>query len=212
MERQSRRSGRPRYVTLISTIPVLGQVLRPRKCSGSVAFWTWSKLDELGNTDLEIQFLEARGITRVLPEEKHDMSAMGYFQMFTLWFSINVVVNNLAVGFLGPLVFSLGWVDCVCIVIFANALSACGAAYTGSFGPASGNRTMVCCARMQNTGYDTWAWSSDWAYILLIRILVCLADTRSILDGILAVQNPMHSQCNTPGGLGYHCIDHRWTK
>ena len=87
--------------------------------------------------------LEARGISRVLPEDKHNGGTMGYLQMFTLWFSINVVVNNLAVGFLGPLVFNLGWVDCVCLVIFANALSACGAAYTATFGPQSGNRTMV---------------------------------------------------------------------
>ena len=79
---------------------------------------------------------------------------MGYLQMFTLWFSINVVVNNLAVGFLGPLVFQLGWVDCVCLVLFANALSSCGTAYTGTFGPQSGNRTMVCCARMNTADYD----------------------------------------------------------
>lgn len=88
--------------------------------------------------------LEARGITRVLPEEKHGGSVMGYLQMFALWFSINVAATNLVVGFLGPLVFNLGWVDCVCIVIFANALSSCGPAYTGTFGPQSGNRTMVC--------------------------------------------------------------------
>lgn len=90
----------------------------------------------------------------MLPEEKHGVDAMGYIQMFTLWFSINVVVNNLAVGFLGPLVFDLGWVDCVCLVLFANALSACGTAYTGTFGPQSGNRTMVCCARMHIAGLD----------------------------------------------------------
>ena len=88
--------------------------------------------------------LEARGITRVLPEEKHDMSTMGYVQMFSLWFGMNLVVENIVVAFLGPLVFSLGWKDCVCIIIFANALSSCGAAYTGTFSAKSGNRTMVC--------------------------------------------------------------------
>ena len=87
--------------------------------------------------------LEARGITRVLPEEKHGGGLKGYLQMFALWFSINLVAVNLVVGFLGPLVFSLGWVDCVCIVIFANALSSCGPSYTATFGPQSGNRTMV---------------------------------------------------------------------
>ena len=92
--------------------------------------------------------LEARGIMRVLPEEKHDGGLIGYLQMFALWFGMNLVANNLIVGFLGPLVFNLGWVDCVCIVIFANALSSCGAAYTATFGPQSGNRTMVClCAK-----------------------------------------------------------------
>ena len=87
--------------------------------------------------------LEARGITRVLPEERHAGGKQGYLQMFALWFSINLVAANIVTGLLGPLVFQLGWVDSVCIVIFANALSACGAAYTSTFGPESGNRTMV---------------------------------------------------------------------
>lgn len=88
--------------------------------------------------------LEARGITRVLPEEKHNGGLSGYLQMFALWFSINLVATNIITGLLGPLVFSLGWVDSVCIVIFATAISSCGAAYTSTFGPESGNRTMVC--------------------------------------------------------------------
>ena len=87
--------------------------------------------------------LEARGITRVLPEERHAGGKQAYLQMFALWFSINLVAANIVTGLLGPLVFQLGWVDCVCIVIFANALSACGASYTSTFGPESGNRTMV---------------------------------------------------------------------
>ena len=87
--------------------------------------------------------LEARGIRRVLPEERHTGGKSGYLQMFALWFSINLVAANIVTGLLGPLVFQLGWVDCVCIVIFANALSSCGASYTSTFGPESGNRTMV---------------------------------------------------------------------
>lgn len=87
--------------------------------------------------------LEARGITRVLPEEQHDKGMMGYLQMFSLWFSINLVATNAITGLLGPLVFNLGWVDSVCCVIFANALSCCGTAYTATFGPQSGNRTMI---------------------------------------------------------------------
>ena len=88
--------------------------------------------------------LEARGITRVLPEEKHDISLMGYAQMCILWFSVNVSVNNLAVGFLGPLVFSLGWVDSVLLTVFGCALGSVGTAYTSTWGAESGNRTLVC--------------------------------------------------------------------
>lgn len=87
--------------------------------------------------------LEARGITRVLPEEKYGGGRSGYLQMFTLWFSINMVATNIITGLLGPLVYKLGWVDCVCIIIFATAISSCGASYLSIFGPESGNRTMV---------------------------------------------------------------------
>ena len=69
---------------------------------------------------------------------------MAYLQMFSLWFGMNLVVENIVIAFLGPLVFSLGWKDCVCIVIFANALACSGVAYTSTFGAQSGNRTMVC--------------------------------------------------------------------
>ena len=89
--------------------------------------------------------LEARGIKRVLPAEKHDGSQQGYLQMFALWSSINLVVINIVGGLLGPIVFELGWTDSVCIVIFANAASCCGAAYIATFAPESGNRTMVRC-------------------------------------------------------------------
>ena len=87
--------------------------------------------------------LEARGITCVLPEEKYGGGRRGYLQMFVLWFSMCLEVLNIITGLLGPLVFQLGWVDSVCIVIFASALASCGPAYISTFGPESGNRTMV---------------------------------------------------------------------
>ena len=55
--------------------------------------------------------LEARGITRVLPEEKHDGGLKEYLQIFTPWFGMNLVGVNLVVRFFGPLIFSLDWVD-----------------------------------------------------------------------------------------------------
>lgn len=60
------------------------------------------------------------------------------------WYSaVNLGILSLIPGLLGPLVFNLGWIDCVCIVIFANAFGACGPAYMATFGAVSSNRTAV---------------------------------------------------------------------
>ena len=88
--------------------------------------------------------LEARGIARVLPEERHGSSVMGYAQMAILWFSANVTANNLAVGLLGPLVFELGFVDSAMMATFGSILGSVPTAYMSIWGAQSGNRTMVC--------------------------------------------------------------------
>ena len=107
----------------------------PPVLKGRLAKWN-AKVESLAG-------LEARGIKRVLPEEKHECGWRGYLHMFGLWFGINLVVMSIITGFLGPLVYQLGWVDSVCICIFANALSSCAPGFMSTFGPQSGNRTMV---------------------------------------------------------------------
>ncbi|KAI9659986.1 MAG: hypothetical protein M1821_001338 [Bathelium mastoideum] len=104
------------------------------------------KRDRLARWNAKIEGLaglEARGISRVMPEEKQAVDHRGYVQMVALWFGMNLCVINLVVGLLGPLVYNLGWVDSVCITIFANALSSCAPAYMATFGPSSGLRSMV---------------------------------------------------------------------
>ena len=97
------------------------------------------------NTRIEgLAGLEARGIARVPPEERHSGSFLGYAQMAMLWFSANVTANNLAIGLLGPLVFDLGFVDSVMMATFGALLGSAGAAYMSIWGAQSGNRTMVC--------------------------------------------------------------------
>ena len=88
--------------------------------------------------------LEARGIARVPPEERQESSVLGYAQMAMLWFSTNIVANHVAIGFLGPLVFDLGFVDSVMMAMFGALVGAVGTAYMSIWGAQSGNRTMVC--------------------------------------------------------------------
>lgn len=96
------------------------------------------------NTRIEsLAGLEARGITRVLPEERHAGSAFGYVQIAILWFSANITANNLAVGLLGPLLFNLGFVDSTMMAVWGCLLGSAVVAYTSIWGAESGNRTMV---------------------------------------------------------------------
>ena len=144
----------------------------PELFSGRLKRWN-DKIEGLAG-------LEARGITRVLPEEKHDISFMGYAQMCILWFSVNVTVNNLAVGFLGPLLFSLGWVDSVLLTVFGCALGSVGTAYSSTWGAESGNRTLVC---LRPDGWKSANGSDDGSLKLSkTRSLDC----GSIYHGILA--------------------------
>lgn len=98
------------------------------------------------NTKIEsLAGLEARGITRVLPEERHAPSLAGYFQIALLWFSADLTANVIAVGLLGPLVFQLGFVDSSLTAAFGSFAGCLFLAYMGIWGAQSGNRTMVCC-------------------------------------------------------------------
>lgn len=90
-----------------------------------------------------LEFFESRGIERVPLEERHGDTTADYMQMGLLWFSTNITANNMALGMLGPLSYGLGFVDAALCATFGALLGAAGVAYMGTFGPASGNRTMV---------------------------------------------------------------------
>lgn len=106
---------------------------------------TAGRLTKLNNKIESLAGLEARGITRVLPEERHTTSLAGYIQMALLWFSADLTANNLAVGLLGPLVFELGFVDSSLCAVFGSFVGCLAMAYMSIWGAQSGNRTMVCC-------------------------------------------------------------------
>jgi hypothetical protein len=96
------------------------------------------------NTRIEnMAGFEARGLARVPEEDRQPYSLMGLVQMLLLWLSANATLLNLAVGFVGPLVFSLGFVDSALCAIFGILLGALSTAYMSIWGAESGNRTMV---------------------------------------------------------------------
>ncbi|RFU24465.1 hypothetical protein B7463_g11882, partial [Scytalidium lignicola] len=116
--------------------------------------------------------LEARGITRVLPSERHESSLLTDLQMAFLWFSANLTANNLAVGFLGPLLFDLGFVDSAMCAVFGGLVGSLMTSYMGIWGAQSGNRTLVVARFFM--GY----WPSKICVILNIVLMVgyCMID------------------------------------
>jgi hypothetical protein len=60
----------------------------------------WSRRWKAFEQSLVRYNLEARGIERVLPDQRHDRRQLGFMQMFLLWISINLAANNLTLGVL----------------------------------------------------------------------------------------------------------------
>jgi hypothetical protein len=92
---------------------------------------------------LVVYNLEARGIQRVEPDERQDLRLLGYFQIAIMWFSVNLAANNITLGMLGPAVFYLGFLDSCMLSIFGALVGSLVVAYVATFGPKSGNRTMI---------------------------------------------------------------------
>lgn len=87
--------------------------------------------------------LEARGVQRVLPHECHSLTWRSYLQPFLLWSSINLAAQNVTLGMLAPTIFALSFRDASLCAFFGSLIGAAGVSYIATFGPISGNRTLI---------------------------------------------------------------------
>ncbi|KAL7626546.1 Vitamin B6 transporter [Parahypoxylon ruwenzoriense] len=103
-----------------------------------------NRLERLANKFDKLFGIEARGIQQV-PESMRtgDPTARDYLQMLSIWLSANCTANQLTAGILGPVTFRLGFTDSVLLCTFGTILGSICSAYISTFGPVSGNRTMV---------------------------------------------------------------------
>ncbi|KAF1954941.1 hypothetical protein CC80DRAFT_549660 [Byssothecium circinans] len=122
--------------------------------------------------------LEARGIQRVEPDERHDLRSLGYGQIAIFWFSINLAANNVTLGMLGPAVFELGFIDSCLCAVFGMLVGCLPVAYLATMGPKSGNRTMVF------SRYIMGWWPSKIVVVLNIVVLLGYA----LIDCVIAGQ------------------------
>ncbi|KAF7561391.1 hypothetical protein G7046_g2755 [Stylonectria norvegica] len=121
--------------------------------------------------------LEARGIERVPPNERQEASSAADLQVAVLWFSANLSLNNLTTGLFGPLVFGLGFLDSVLLAVFGTIIGACSTAYMATWGPQSGNRTMVVLRYFM--GY----WPSKLPTLLNVVLMVGYTTIDCIIGG-----------------------------
>lgn len=63
--------------------------------------------------------------------------------MMLTWFSMGMAINNIVTGSLGTLVMKLSFTDAALCVIFGTFLGGLGVGYMSTWGPRSGNRTLV---------------------------------------------------------------------
>lgn len=87
--------------------------------------------------------VEARGIQRVDPSQTHPRSWIDYLQAFLLWLSVNLAAVNITLGMLAPTVFELSFKDSALCAVFGSIIGSLVVAYVATWGPISGNRTMI---------------------------------------------------------------------
>lgn len=122
--------------------------------------------------------LEARGVQRVEPLETNPLSWKVYLQAFSLWMSINLAAVNMTLGMLAPTVFLLSFKDAAFCAVFGSLLGSCAVAYIATWGPVSGNRTMIF-ARY------TFGW---WPAKLLVVLNLIILLGYSLIDLVIAGQ------------------------
>ncbi|KAI1616815.1 purine-cytosine permease [Exophiala viscosa] len=83
---------------------------------------------------------EEIGIERIPEEMRTNQNPR---DLFTIFFSANCNAPTLALGFLGPTLFGLGFRDSFCCLLFFNLFGALFPAMVACFGPKLGLRTMI---------------------------------------------------------------------
>lgn len=138
----------------------------------------WQDTFKSFERQLIVYNLEARGIQRVEPDERQDLRLLGYSQVAIMWFSVNLAANNITLGMLGPAVFALGFFDSCMLAIFGASVGCLVVAYIATFGPKSGNRTMIF------SRFVTGWWPSK--IVVLLNIVVLLG--YGMIDCVVAGQ------------------------
>lgn len=90
-----------------------------------------------------LKSVETRGIERVPEAEREPVTPSTTLHMLLMWFSMALATNNIIVGSLGTLVIGLSFKDAAICAVLGNLLGTMSVGYMSTWGPRSGNRTLV---------------------------------------------------------------------
>ncbi|KAI1057121.1 hypothetical protein LB507_002261 [Fusarium sp. FIESC RH6] len=128
--------------------------------------------------------VEEKGIQPIPVEER---TATRFYNIFTIWASINSNILGITFGMLGPLVYGLSLRDSALIILFFCLFSTVGPAYLATFGPKTGMRQMI------------QARYSFGRYLVSIPVLLNLAT----LTGFMVIIFVVGGQCLSAVSSGH---------
>lgn len=133
---------------------------------GDYKFLLWTRKVE------KFAGIESRGIRRVEDHERNEKTTLTPMQIILLWMSINTAAQNITLASIGQSVYGLGFKDAALCSVFGGIVGSLPSAYTATWGPISGNRTLVC-AR-----YTMGWWPTKICVLLNLVILLgyCMID------------------------------------
>jgi hypothetical protein len=144
------------------------------------AFMVKTKWQRLANKLEAASGAEARGIERVDESMRlGKTSARDYLNMATTWFSINLTANILTIGVLGPVAFGLGTIDSMLCCLFGTVFGSMATCYIATFGPISGNRTLV------TARFSMGWWPTKLCVILALVVILGYGLVDAIITGLI---------------------------
>lgn len=125
---------------------------------------------------------------RVSPLDRHGQAGMGFVQVLLVWVSINLEAIMITLGMLGPTIYLLSFTECCLLGVFGCLVGALPVAYIATFGPSSGNRTMIL------TRYVTGWYPSKLVVVLTLIVFMGYLLIDAVIGGqILSAVSPNDS-------------------
>lgn len=131
--------------------------------------------------------VESRGIGPIPIEEREEITTSTTLHMLLMWFSMTLATNNIVVGSMGTLVLGLSFRDAALCAVFGCLVGNCTVGYMSTWGPRSGNRTLVC---LHSISPDTETYACHKDKVPLIDpVLMYLVDRDPVFHGLLPQQS-----------------------